>query len=64
MDDYAGRRVARTLGLPVTGLLGVLVEAKGRGLLPSVAPILDRLIGEGFWVSDAMRKAVLASVGE
>ena len=64
MDDAEGRRVARGLGLRVTGLLGVLIEAKTGGLLPVVGPVLDRLMAEGFWLSEAMRTTVLRSVGE
>jgi hypothetical protein len=64
MDDAEGRRVARGFGLRVIGLLGVLIEAKARGLLPAVGPVLDRLIAEGFWLSDAMRTMVLRSAGE
>ena len=37
MDDADARRVARGLGLRVTGVLGVLVEAKSRGLVSSVS---------------------------
>lgn len=64
MDDSEGRRVARGLGLRVTGLLGILIEAKTRGLIFAVAPLLDQLIAEGFWVSEAMRRIVLNAAGE
>lgn len=64
MDDAEGRRVARGFGLRVTGILGVLIEAKARGLLPAVGPVLDQLMAEGFWLSDAMRTMVLRSAGE
>lgn len=64
MDDAEGRRAAHELGLRVTGLLGVLVEAKGKGLLPAVAPVLDELMAAGFWLSEAMRSIVLRSAGE
>ena len=64
MDDGEGRRVARGVGLRVTGLLGILIEAKARGLISAVTPLLDQLIAEGFWVSEAMRRIVLGAVGE
>lgn len=64
MDDSGGRRVARGLGVPVTGLLGVLIEAKARGLVSAIRPLLDQLVAEGFWLSEAMRRVVLAAVGE
>jgi predicted nucleic acid-binding protein len=60
-DDAEGRRVARGFGLRVTGLLGVLIEAKVRGLLPAVGPVLDQFMAEG---CDAMRMMILRSAGE
>lgn len=64
MDDGEGRRMARALGLPVTGTAGILVEAKVRGLLPAIAPLLDQLVTEGLWLSETMRRAVLDAAGE
>ena len=64
MDDFDGRRVARALGLQVTGVLGVLVEAKYRGVVSGVRPILEAVSGEGFWLSESLRRTVLDAVGE
>ncbi|MBI2527302.1 MAG: DUF3368 domain-containing protein [Candidatus Rokubacteria bacterium] len=64
MDDADGRRVARAMGLRVTGVLGVLVEAKYRGVVPNVRPILDAMSNEGFWLSEALQRVVLDAVGE
>jgi len=64
MDDSEGRRAARGLGLRVTGLLGILIEAKARGLISAVGPLLDQLIAVGFWVSESMRRIVLDTAGE
>lgn len=64
MDDAEGRRMAQSLGLRVTGLLGILIEAKVRELLPAISPIVDQLIAEGLWLSEAMRRNVLDAVGE
>ena len=64
MDDSEGRRAARRLGLTVTGLLGILIEAKARGLIPKISPLLEELIGQGFWLSEAMRRIVLDAVAE
>lgn len=55
---------ARALGLQVTGVLGVLVEAKYRGVVSSVRPILAAVSGEGFWLSESLRRTVLDAVGE
>ena len=64
MDDSEGRRVARGLGLRLTGLLGILIEAKARGSISAIRPLLDQLVVEGFWISDAMRRIVLDAAGE
>lgn len=64
LDDNAAKKVAKHLGVPVTGTLGVLVRAKRLGLLGEVAPVLDELAGVGFYVGDRVRDLVLARAGE
>jgi hypothetical protein len=65
MDERPGRTVARQYGLPVIGILGVLVEAKDKGLIQVVKPLIERLIDEiGFRVSRQLYEAVLQRVGE
>ena len=53
LDDQAGRRLARARGLQVTGTVGVLVEARARGLLPALRPELERLRAAGLWLAEA-----------
>lgn len=43
IDELAGRRIAKQLGLSVTGTAGVLLSAKLRGLTKSLRAELDRL---------------------
>jgi hypothetical protein len=65
LDERLARRIATGLGLKVAGLLGVLVEAKRRGLIVLVKPILDALITKaGFWVGRDLYARVLVEVGE
>lgn len=65
MDERQGRRVAAGLGVRVIGLLGVLLEAKHRKLLPLVKPTLDELIARaGFWVSRPLYERTLQAAGE
>lgn len=64
IDERKGRTVARRLGLRVRGTLGLLVEAKRRGHIALVEPIVDRLIAGGFRVSAAVREEILRSAGE
>ncbi len=39
-----GRAAAENRGLKVTGILGVLIQAKNNSLIVAVKPLLDRLI--------------------
>lgn len=65
IDERRGRRVAQQLGIPVTGLIGVLLLARKKGLIGSIRPLLDELrIGAGFWISDALYSRVLHHAGE
>ncbi|MCC5634964.1 DUF3368 domain-containing protein [Nostoc sp. CHAB 5844] len=65
MDERRGRIVATSYGLQVTGLLGVLVQAKRNNLIPTVQPLIDQLIEEAdFRVSDQLYMAILHIAGE
>jgi predicted nucleic acid-binding protein len=49
----------------VTGLLGVLAEARARGLIPQCQPILDEMIRvAGFWIGDDLRVRYLRELNE
>ena len=43
IDESLGRKVAAQMGLRTIGILGVLLEARRRGLLAKIRPALDRL---------------------
>jgi uncharacterized protein len=65
VDETRGRRVAMERGLEVTGLLGVLAEAKARGLIPRCQPVLDEMIRvAGFWIGDTLRTRYLMDLNE
>ena len=64
LDDGLARRYARLLNLRLTGTLGVLLKAKEAGLLPAVAPALDRLETLRFRMDAETRQAVLKQAGE
>ena len=65
LDERRERAVASHLGLRFIGLLGVLIEAKQRGYLPAVRPVLDDLMTKaGFWVSQQLYARVLQAAGE
>ena len=57
--------VALQLGLRAIGVLGILSQAKTKGLLPRVAPMLDQLEAKaGFKITPALRARVLRSADE
>jgi hypothetical protein len=65
IDERIGRRMAARFGLKFTGILGVLTEAKSKGLIPAVKPIMDDLrLKAGFWISESLYQRVLQAAGE
>ncbi len=64
LDDALARRVAQAQNIRHTGTLGVLLDAKRAGLIPQVAPLLDRLDALRFRLAPQTRAAVLKLAGE
>lgn len=63
LDEREGRHIAQRLGLSVTGVIGVLLEAKAQGQIARLQPQLEALRHEaGFYLSDSVfqRALVLA----
>ena len=64
-DDGKARKVAHSLGLRVTGSIGVLIQAKALGIAAEVKPLLDQLIVKsGYWISKNLYDAILKNVNE
>lgn len=65
IDEKAGRLVAETLGINIIGLIGILIQAKEKGILTSVKPLLDELITTaGFFISKRFYQQILAEIAE
>ena len=65
IDEKAGRKIANQLGLPVIGLLGILIQLKRKSVIEEVKPLLDQLIDEaGFRVSGSLYERDLLAVSE
>ncbi len=64
MDDNAAKKTAKFLGMTVTGTLGILIRAKKEGYIPAVRPLLDALLADGLYISDAVRDYVLEAARE
>lgn len=66
IDEADGRRGARQqYGLRVLGILGILLSAKQRGIVPAVRPLIDQLRdGLGFFISNSLYREVVQRAGE
>jgi len=62
IDERLGRSAATRLGLTITGLVGVLIDARRSGLLPDAFQVVELLRTEaGFWISDSLAKLIIDS---
>jgi hypothetical protein len=65
IDEQTGRAVAERMGLKITGIIGVLIQAKQKGYIKSVKPYLKRLINEAnFHISNQLFRNVVAMLKE
>ncbi len=52
LDERDGRKIAKSLGLKVTGILGILLRAKQKSEIESLQPIIDDLVNKaGFRIA-------------
>jgi len=61
LDERPARHVAQGLGLPI---IGVLLAAKQKGLIPAVRPILDALVKNRFRLTPDLYEWLLTEAGE
>lgn len=65
IDERSGHAAARQLGIKTIGILGILLQAKAKGQLSSIRPVIDRLEREAnFWIARPLRDQVLQLAGE
>jgi uncharacterized protein len=64
IDDQAGRKAARQLGITISGVVGVLLKAKQEGHLPLVCPVVEIIRQNGYWLSDAPVESAARLAGE
>jgi uncharacterized protein len=65
MDERIGRATAQHFDLPVIGLIGILVEAKQKKMLPEIKSSLDSLRQQaGFYISEPLYRRVLRDADE
>ena len=60
IDEVKGRLKAESMGIKIVGLLGTLLKAKNLGLIPTIAPVLEKLIIEaGFHINPQLKAHIL-----
>jgi hypothetical protein len=65
LDEFEGRRIAEQHGLTKTGILGVLLDAKKQGVIPSLKVEMDKLRRDAhFWVADPLYEKLRRAAGE
>ena len=63
IDDLKGRKFAHQLGLTIIGTIGVIVDAKLVGIIPSVKPILAKIKSTNFRITEQL-ELILKRAGE
>lgn len=59
IDEGKGRKVAKELGISITGSLGILILAKKKRLVPLIKPIIEKIQKTNFRLSEALIEKVL-----
>jgi len=64
MDEKRGRQVAIQHNIPIIGVIGVLLQAKEKGLIPEIKMYLEALQNADYRLSRALLDKALGLAGE
>jgi len=64
IDEKVARLQAKVLGFDVIGTLGLLLKAKKKGMLPSIKPLITKMLENGIWVKGEIVKGILKDAEE
>ncbi len=64
IDDLKGRKFATQIGLKIIGTIGVIVDAKLVGIIPSVKPLLAKINSTNFRITGVLEAIILKKAGE
>lgn len=64
LDDYKARQMAEMLRISYTGTIGILVQAKRMGLVPSLKPLLQKMKETDFRISIELELQALRAAGQ
>jgi len=59
IDDLKGRKFAQSLGLRITGSLGILIAGKKAGHINAIKPVLEEIKTSDFRLSPDLEKTIL-----
>lgn len=65
IDERIGRIIAKKYNQQIIGLLGILIQAKQKGIVPEIKSIIDKLrTVAGFWITEKLYNEILGLVNE
>lgn len=64
IDERKARTISAALGIPLTGTVGVLLEAKRSGIVSQIQPLLDNMLLAGVRLSTRLYNNALKLAGE
>ena len=64
LDDNKARKIAESLGLNVTGTIGIIIKAKHSGIIPSIKPFLEKIKETDFRMSAELENQALKEAEE
>ncbi|MBB2148647.1 DUF3368 domain-containing protein [Pedobacter sp. LMG 31462] len=64
IDDAGGRRFAKKLELNIIGTIGVILNAKLNGIIPSVKPYIIKIQQTNFRISEWLTTQIIKDAGE
>ena len=64
IDEQKARQEAKKIGLPLKGIVGVLLEAKENGLIDEIKPLLIALQKNGIYLGESIITDALREAGE
>jgi predicted nucleic acid-binding protein len=64
MDERKGRQIALSMGIRITGTLGILLQAKKLGVVVQIRPLLDGLLSANIRMSESLYRSILEQADE
>ena len=64
IDERLGRQIAKQHHIPVVGVMGVLLQAKTKGKIHSIRPLIEQLLENDYRLSKRVIQLVLKRAKE